>query len=154
MSKGFSPTTLVTNAVLSSTSPPCPPIFSLLVASTRFFRLWTHKWWNWLLAQEQDGEVGTGGAVSHRSATAKTGAFSIQGKSHCQQQFPPFWWWRILSPLLAMGHLRRWNGGARVEARLIFAIAFLFYHFLPDFFSPTPITCRAHKVNATSLNCC
>lgn len=22
------------------------------------FRLWTHKWWNWLLAQVQDGDVG------------------------------------------------------------------------------------------------
>lgn len=58
--KGFSPTTLVTNGILSSTSPTYPPVFSLLVAFTHFFRLSTHKWWNWLLAKEQDGDVGTG----------------------------------------------------------------------------------------------
>lgn len=55
--KGSAP--LFWSPVLSIFLQPYPYFCLLIACGPHFvFRLWTHKWWNWLLAQVQDGDVG------------------------------------------------------------------------------------------------
>lgn len=90
--------------VLSIILQPYPYFCLLLACGLHLpFRLWTHKWWNWLLAQVQMEMWEWWRAMSHISDTAKRDSFSIQDKSHlgnscCWQQLPPSWWWWMLSP--------------------------------------------------------
>lgn len=161
--KGFSPTALVTNAILASTNPTYLCTFSLLVACTCFFRLWTHKWWNWFLTEEQDGDVGM--VESH-----------VRQISHCQRrcflhprQSPPqraavadssshpsgggeSW---IYGADCHTGHQAPQEMGEQTWRQDWYLGLLLIYHFLPDFFFPKKsITCCAHKANMTNLNSC
>lgn len=105
-----------------------------------------HKWWNWLLAQEQDADMG----VKENHVTQI---------SHCQdrhflhpRQIPPFPTFPVagnpesLVPT-AMG--TSGGRGASEEAQLFF------YNFLHDnLFPPTSITGCACEKNVTNINSC
>lgn len=150
--KGFSPTTLVTDLLPLLTSPCLwpSPTFSGCGHRNDGIGSWQKS------RMEMQGWERT---MSDRSATTKTNAFSTQDKPYSGEQLLL----TVLPTLLVVVNCESMapfaalatmpDRGARVEARLIFGIAFFF---IISFLTPRPksISRSAHKINVTNLNSC
>lgn len=126
---------------------------------THFFRLWAQKLWDWLLAEEQAGDVRMGEnhirQISH-----------YQNKCFLHPRQIPFWraaaadssshppgggesW--IHGAVCRAGHHARL--GSKGRGKIDIWDCFLFYHFLPD--PPPPISqLLCSQVNVTNLHSC